>query len=118
MGKLKYAKKYLPLETVKNIYTSIVEPHFRNCWSVWGCCGEILLDKLQKLQNRAARIVTNCSYDASSLPLIQCLEVLTIKEMIIFETATTIDKSLHGLAPHYMQQIFAKFTGKWFTVSL
>ena len=59
---LKYAKKCLPLDTVKNMYTSIVEPHFRNCCSVWGC-GEILLDKLQ---NRATRIVTNSSYGASS----------------------------------------------------
>ena len=36
MGMLKYAKNYLPLETVTNIYTNIVEPHFRNCCSVWG----------------------------------------------------------------------------------
>ena len=50
------------------MYTSIVEPHFRNCCSVRGCCGEILLDKLQKLQNRSAQVVTNSSYDASSLP--------------------------------------------------
>ena len=56
---LKYAKKYLPLDTLKNMYTSIAEPHFGNCCSVWGCCGEILLDKLQKLQNRAARILTS-----------------------------------------------------------
>ena len=87
---LKYAKKYLPLDTVKNMYTSIVEPHFRNCCSVWSCCGEILLDKLQKLQSRAARIVTSSSYDASSLPLIGSLERLTIKEMTVFETATAV----------------------------
>ena len=80
MGMLKYAKKYIPLETVKNMYTSIVEPHFRNCCSVWGCCGETLLDKLQKLQNRSARTVTNSSYYASSLPLIGSLEWLTIKK--------------------------------------
>ena len=107
---LKYAKKYLPLETVRNIYTNIVEPHFRNCSSVWGCCGEILLDKLQKLQNRAAPIVTNSSYDASSLPLIQSLEWLTTKEMIVSETATTVYKSLHGLAPDYMQLMFTKLS--------
>ena len=77
---------------------------------MWGCCGEILLDKLQKLQNRAARIVTNSSYDASSLPLIQSLEWLTIKEMIAFETATTVYKSFHGLAPDYMQPMFTKFS--------
>ena len=40
IGMMKYAKKYLPLEIVKNMYTSIIEPHFRNCCSVQGCCGE------------------------------------------------------------------------------
>ena len=105
---LRYAKKYLPLDIVKNMYTSIVESHFRNCCSVWGCCGETLLDKLQKLQNRAARIVTNSCYHASSLPLIGSLGWLTITEMIEFETATTVCKSLHGLAPEYMRQMFTK----------
>ena len=106
----KYAKKYLPLEIVKNMYTSLVEPHFRNCCSLWGYCGETLLDKLQKLQNRAARIVTNSYYDASSLPLTGSLGWLTIKEMIEFETATTVYKSLHGLAPEYMQSMFMKLS--------
>ena len=46
MGMLKYAKRYLPLETVKRMYTSIVEPNFRNCRSMWDCCGETMLDKL------------------------------------------------------------------------
>ena len=92
------------------MYTSIVEPHFRNCCLVWGCCGETLLDKLQKLQNRAARIVTNSSYDTLSLPLIGSLGWLTIKEMIEFETATTVCKSLHGLAPEYIRQMFTKLS--------
>ena len=93
------------------MYTSVAEPHFRNCCSVWGCCGESLLDKLQKLQNRAARIVTNSSYDASSFSLIGSLGWLTIlKEMIEFETATTVYKPLHGLAPEYMQLMCAKLS--------
>ena len=104
MAMLKYTKKYLPLETVKNMYTSIVAPHFRICCSVWGCV-ETLLDKRQKLQNRAALIVTNSSYDASALPLIGSLGWLTKKEMVEFEAAT---KSHHGLAPEYMQLMFAK----------
>ena len=100
-GMLNYAKKYLPLDTVKNMYTSVVEPHFRNCCSVWGCGGEIL-------QNRSARIVPNSSYDASSLPLIGSLEWLTVKEMIVFETATRVYRSLYGLAPEYRQLMFTK----------
>ena len=79
------------------MYKGIVELHFRNCCSVWGCCGETLLHKLQKMQNSAARIVTN---SPSSLPLIGSLGWLTIKEIIEFQIAITVHNSLHGLAPN------------------
>ena len=59
IGFLKHATKFLPRETLENLYTGIVEPHFRHCCSVWGCCGSSEINQLQKLQNRAARIVTN-----------------------------------------------------------
>jgi len=36
--------------------------------------------------------------------------------MIVFETATTVYKSLHGLAPDYAANVY-KIVGKWFTVS-
>ena len=39
IGFLKHAKKFLPRVTLENLYTGIVEPHFRYCCSVWGCCG-------------------------------------------------------------------------------
>ena len=64
-----------------------------------------------------ARIVTNSSYDASSLPLIGSLGWFTIKEMIEFETATTVYKSLHGLAPEYMQSFFYEIVRIQFMVS-
>ena len=73
VGLLKYAKRFLPQNSLKTLYTSIVEPHFRYCRTVWGCCGTTETSKLQKLQNRAARIITNSSFDASSKPLIQNL---------------------------------------------
>ena len=62
------------------------------------------------MQNRAARIVTDSSYDKASLPLISQLGWLNIKEMIAFETATMVYKSLHGLAPPYMQDTFHKLS--------
>ena len=59
LGFLKYAKKLLPKHTLSQMYRGIVEPHFRNCCSVWGTCEDSRLSILQRLQNRAARIVTN-----------------------------------------------------------
>jgi len=55
-------------------------------------------------------IVTDSPSDASSLTLIECLDFLTIKEIIVFETATTVYKSRHGLAPEYLQLMLTKLS--------
>ena len=73
-GFLKHARNFLPLDTLKTLYTGVIEPHFRYCCSVWGYCGKTELNQLQKLQNRAARIVTNSNYDAPSKALLHKLE--------------------------------------------
>ena len=108
VGFLKHAKSFLPKETLKTLYTGIVEPHFRYCCSVWGCCGSMELDQLQKLQNRAARVITNSSFDAPSRPLIQELGWKTIEELINGETKTMVFKSLHDLAPEYLRSLFTR----------
>ena len=110
IGMLKYSKKYLSLQTIQRMYFSIVDSHFRYCCSVWGCAGDTTLRKLQKLQNRAARVVTNSPFDHTSLPLISKLGWLTVKEMIDFETACMVYKALHGLAPPYMKSMFHKLS--------
>ena len=40
LGLLKHAKNFLPAESsLKSLFFSIVEPHFRYCCSVWECSG-------------------------------------------------------------------------------
>ena len=73
IGFLKHAKSILPLETLLKLYAGIVEPHFRYCCSVWGCCGASEKTYMQELQNRAARVITNSSFDASGIPLVRRL---------------------------------------------
>ena len=72
-GMLKYSRKYLPLLTMQCMYKSLVEPYFRYCCLVWESCGSTPINELQKLQNLAARIVTNSRYDASAKPIIKKL---------------------------------------------
>ena len=108
LGFLKYAKKLLPQETLSHIYRGIVEPYFRYCSSVWGSCGETRLLTLQKLQNRAARIVTNSSYVAPADELIEKLNWPTISEIIKRDTVTMVYKSLNGLVPMYLSNIFSR----------
>ena len=108
VGLLKYAKRFLPQNSLKTLYTSIVEPHFRYCCAVWGCCGTTEISKLQKLQNRAARIITNSSFDASSKPLIQNLGWKTVNDMIKHESRTMVYKSINNIAPPYMNDMFTR----------
>ena len=108
IGFLKYAKKLLPQDTLCKMYRGIVEPHLRYCCSVWGACGGTRLQVLQKLQNRAARIVTNSSYDSSASALIKTLNWPTVADMIKVETACMGYKSINDLAPDYLSEMFTK----------
>ena len=99
---------FLPLASLKTLYTGIVEPHFRYCCSVWGCAGSTDINQLQKLQNRAARIITNSSFDTSSRPLIAKLGWQTVEELISNESKTMVFKSLNDLAPQYLCNLFTK----------
>ena len=45
------------------MYNAIVRPYFDYCSEVWDVFGEIQSKRLQKLQNRAARTISNMSND-------------------------------------------------------
>ena len=104
---VKYAKKLLPQETLSYIYRGVAEPCFLSCSSVRGSCEETKLLTLQKLQNHAARRVTNSSYDALADALIERLYWPAIAELIKQETATMAYKSLNSLALTYLSNIFS-----------
>ena len=108
IGFLRHAKSFLPMTSLKTLYTGIVEPHFRYCCSVWGCAGSTEINQPQKLQNRAARIITNSSFATPSRPLIVELGWKTIEELIGNESKTMVFKSLNDLAPQYLCNLFTR----------
>ena len=107
---LKFVKHFLPEAIVRALYSSIVEPHFQYCCSVWGCCNSTDILQLQRLQNRAARIVTNSHFAAPSKPLTQSLCWKTIEELINRQVNLTGFKCLNIIAPKYLCDIFTKNT--------
>ena len=82
----------------KKLCTGIVEPHFRDFCSVWGC-SSTEINQLQKLQKHAARIITNSSFDAPSRPLIEGVGWKTLDKLITDKSMTMVLKSLNKLAP-------------------
>ena len=93
---------------MQKMYREIDEPHFSYFCLIWGCCGESKLNSLQKIQNIAARIVTNSPYDAPAAPLLQSLGWLSIKDLLKKETAMFTYRSLNSLAHQYLPELFTK----------
>jgi hypothetical protein len=73
IGMLRRAKQFVKRETLQFLYNSMVQPYFEYCSLVWGNCGESLKEKLQKLQNRAARVITGDTYDIRSKDILKKL---------------------------------------------
>ena len=92
------------------MHKGIVEPNFNYCCFVWGSCGTSKLNKLQKLQSRAARIVTNSPFDSSATSLIQDQGRPTIEELIHRETSVMAYKRLNKLAPDYLSRCISKLS--------
>ena len=66
LAALKQARQYVPQDTLLMIYNAVIKPLFDYCDVVWGNLNKTLMARLQKLQNRAARIITRKGYDVRS----------------------------------------------------
>jgi hypothetical protein len=69
IGALKRICQFIDTNTALKINGALMQPHFDYCSSVWDGLNITLNDNLQKLQNRAARVITKSQYDASSSDL-------------------------------------------------
>ena len=106
LGAIKRIRHLVPFSILMNVYNSLVQPHFDYCNVVWGNCGIGLSDKLQKLQNRAARILMSASYDCNVDDLFRALGWRKLKHQRLVSTAIMMYKTLHGMTPEYLRSRF------------
>ena len=106
VGALKRVRSFIPHETLRSIFMSLVQPHFDYCNSVWGCCIKTQASKLQKLQNRAVRILAYSNYDANADNLIKKLGWIKLDSQRTIHKAVMVYKLLNGLTPDYLSSKF------------
>ena len=100
---------FIFLTTLETVFNALVQPYFNYCSEVWGHCNKSLSNKLQKSQNRAARILTFSSYDSSADPLFERLNWKRLDIQRQIQLTTMVYKSIHGLAPNYLGSLFNKY---------
>ena len=70
---LRRLKEFADKNTLLSVYNSIVRPYFTYCCEVWDVFGETQSKRLQKLQNRSARIIMNMSNEVDHLVALSAL---------------------------------------------
>ena len=75
------------------------------CNALYAGLTKQMLNKLQLIQNAAARIVTRTSKCNHNTPVIKSLHWLPVKQRIEFKILLLVFKSLNGLAPPYISDL-------------
>ena len=106
LATLRKIRKFTNPENFVKIHKSVIEPYFDYCSIVWDTLNIELTDKLQRLQNRATRIITGATYNIRSKEVLEKLEWLPLKQRRIEQKAIMMYKIANNLTPKYMVQMF------------
>ena len=100
IGAIRKLKEFLNRDTLVSVYNSLIQPHFDYCCEVWDTLGQGLRDRLQKLQNRAARLIMNFKNEHSqSILACNSLGWISLQERRAQMKARLVSKTVNGLTP-------------------
>jgi hypothetical protein len=106
IGLLRRSRDLLDSNTLKTIYSAIVLPHFDYCALVWDNCSQTLKNKLEKLQNKAARIITGDSYEIRSDAVRSKLGWGTLQERRDKIMSKLMKQIMDNNSINYLQELF------------
>ena len=107
IGALKRIRSFITTKTAVQVYFALMQPHFDYCSSVWDGLGETLSTKIQKLQNRAIKVITRSSYDTNASVLLNALQLDNLYVRRRKLKAQLMFKILKGNMPSYLRTLFS-----------
>jgi hypothetical protein len=78
---LNKSKHVLGKNHLKTLYHSLIHPYLSYGLLLWGSASKSLTKKIEVMQNKAIRSITNSKYNESALPLYKQLKILPIKHL-------------------------------------
>ena len=107
---LRRAKKFIPTSSLQMISNALIQPYFDYCSPLWDICGKHLLNKLQKYQNRVARIIADVSYEIDSADVLETLGWETLESRRQRTKSVFLYKILNGYsAPNFKQSLVGSY---------
>ncbi len=96
-------KPFLPTDACIKYCQAFIFPHLDYCSTVWG---STQLQRLYKLQQRAARMIFDLPTQTPTKPLLEKLNWMSAMDKVEYRWATMVHKSLNRTAPDYMKEMF------------
>jgi len=106
IGVLRKMKNIVPHDTLKHLYNALVLPHFDYADLIYGMGYKTDLDRLQKVQTRAARLLTGSGPRTPREGMFASLHWLSLTNRRSYNKAVLVYKCLNGLAPDYLCDMF------------
>ena len=100
-------KPFVDQETLILIYNAIVRPYFDYCCEVWDVFSEAQSKRLQKLQNRAARIILNVNNDVEHTIALRTLGWEPLQTERKKAKAKIMYKLLNKMGPKSLTNLFS-----------
>ena len=102
---LKHLSTYVPVKVQKLFYQGFILPLIDYGSNTWGSTSKQNIERLAKLQKRAARIILKTGFDTSSSEMFTDLGWLTIKNRYSYNKAVLTYKALNKLTPEYISDL-------------
>jgi hypothetical protein len=103
LGMLRRLRRNITMHAAETIYKSFIRPVMEYCDSVWVCCGKLNMDKLDKLQRRAARTVTRITRSDEALSCLRWENLELRRDRHVFNL---VHKCIAGKSPQFLNNYF------------
>ena len=102
---LRQLSKYVSIDVQKKFYQGYILPLIDYGSVVWGTTTASNLDRIFKLQKRAARIILHADFRTPSADMFKTLSWLPIRKRLKYNKAVFTYKAINGLAPQYIADL-------------
>ena len=107
---LKRLTPFICEDTAILLCRALIEPYFDYCCPVWDGLSDELADKLQKLQNRAIRVITKSDHNSSATALRGELGWDNLCTRGKKQKLKLMFKTLNDQFPEYLKGLFVPFS--------
>ena len=110
LNDIRKIRKYLDSHSTERLIHAFISSRIDNCNSLYSGLPVAEIEKLQRVQNAAERLLTGSKQTEHITPTLRNLHWLPVEQRIKFKTALLVYKALNGMPPSYIKELVVPYT--------